>query len=223
MKITRLAALAKEHKTITLIDTEGDGEIIRQHVMIGLAVYPLDGFPLLDEDELLTVLDVPVDKRMDYSVYTRGMWADMMLVTADNHHSDREASLADTMICTTWADVIPAYTQSGMTFVNAEYRRVIEKEKDVSWWSRTMPSGATLLVAKRGYQAIATIMPDNRWLTDDVCDDLWHIAQAARDKLEKRKGKEWEHEQQTMWRNKEDPQMLPDVRKLQAPVLPGDA
>lgn len=223
MKITRLAALAKEHKTITLINTEGDGEIIRQHVMIGLAVYPLDGFPLLDGEELLAVLDVPVDKRMDYSVYSRDMWPDMQLVTADNHESDREASLTETMIRPPWADVIPATTQSGMVFINEEYRRVIEREKDVSWWSRTMPSGAPLLVAKRGYQTIATIMTDYRWMTEEVCDDLWHIAQAARNQLEKWKGKEQEHEQQTMWRNEENPEVLPDVRKLQAPVLSGDA
>lgn len=198
MKITRLASLAKDHRSITIINTTVDGEITRQHVMIGTAVYPMDGLPVLDGKELLAVLDVPTEKRMEYSVYMRDMWPDMLLITADNHQTDREASVIDTTICTPWADVLSAYTQSGMMFMNAEYRRVIEKEKAVTWWSRKRDSGATVLVAKKGYQAIATIMPEFGWVTENVCEDLWHIAQAARNMLEKQKARDAQYEQQTM-------------------------
>lgn len=223
MKITRLAALAKEHKSITLINTQAEGQIIRQHVMIGMAVYPLDGLPLLDGDELLSVLDVPLEKRMEYSVYMRDMWADMMLVTADNHTSDREASVTEAEVRVPWAKILSVYTQSRLMFINADYRSVIEKEKDVTWWSRTLPSGAVVLVAKKGYQAIAVIMPDAGWLTEGLCEDLWHIAQAARNLFEKQKGREKRHEQQSMWRDEENSKMLPDVRQLPSAVLPGDA
>lgn len=221
MKITRLAALAKEHKSITLINTEAEGQIIRQHARIGNGVYPLDGFPLVDGEQLLTMLDVPLEKRMEYSVYIRDMWEGMQAVAADNHASDREASVIEAEVSVPWADMLSAYTQSGMVFINADYRKVIEKEKSVTWWSRTLQSGSVILVAKKGYQAIAAIMPEWSWLTEGLCDDLWHIAQAARNAFEKQKGGDPKHEQQTMHTD-EDSQMLPDVRKLQAPILPGD-
>lgn len=223
MKITRLAALAKEHKSIVLINTEQDGQIIRQHVMVGMAVYPLDGFAQMDGDELLAVLDVPLEKRKEYSVHLRSMDIGLSLLTADNGQTDAEASVTETELRLPWAKILSVYTQSGLLFINADYKRVIEKEKDVTWWSRTLPSGAVVLVAKKGYQAIASIMPETNWMTEGLCDDLWHIAQAARNAFERQKGGTVQHEQQTMWRNEEDPKVLPDVRKLQAPVLPGDA
>lgn len=58
MKITRLAALAKEHKSMVIINTVDHGRIVRQHLMIGLAVYPLDGLPILDGGGLLTMLGI---------------------------------------------------------------------------------------------------------------------------------------------------------------------
>ena len=187
MKITRLAAMAKEHKSVTLINTTDDQQIIRQHVMIGNAVYPMDGFPVLDGDELLAVLDVPLEKRKEYYVYIRTMdeWDGMQLLTADTHHTDREARLMECVICTPWSTVMAAYTQNGVAFLEAEGRKVIDKEKDVSWWSRTMKSGATALIAKKGMQQIAAFMPCGNWMSDSICEDLWHIAQAARSSMEK--------------------------------------
>lgn len=221
MKITRLAALAKEHKSMVIINTMDHGQIVRQHLMIGLAVYPMDGLPLLDGGELLTMLDVPAEKRNEFSVCIRDMWDMMQWITTDNDTGDQEASVCETAVSLPWAEVVPVYTQSGMVFIGNEYKRIIDNEKCVSWWSRKVESGL-VLVAKKGYQTIATIMQDNRWITDAVCEELWHIAQAARNLYERTKGNEVQYEQQTM-RTEEDPQMLPDVRTLQAPVLPGDA
>lgn len=177
----------------------------------------------MDGDELLAVLDVPLEKRKEYSVFVRPMDIGLSLLTADNGQTDTEASVTEVELRLPWAKILSVYTQSGLLFINADYKRVIEKEKDVTWWSRTLPSGAVVLVAKKGYQAIASIMPETHWMTEELCDDLWHIAQAARNAFERQKGGTVQHEQQTMWRNEEDPEVLPDVRKLQAPVLPGDA
>ena len=192
MKITRLAAMAKEHKSVTLINTQEEGQTIRQHVMIGDAVYPLDGFPVLDGDELLAVLDVPLEKRKEYYVIIGTMedWEGMQLLTADAHHTDREASMMECVVCTPWSTVMAAYTQSGVVFLKAEGRKVIDKEKDVSWWSRTMKSGATALIAKKGMQQIAAFMPCGNWMSDGICEELWHIAQAARSSMEKIKQRE---------------------------------
>lgn len=154
MKITRLAALAKEHKSIVLINTEQDGQIIRQHVMVGMAVYPLDGFAQMDGDELLAVLDVPLEKRKEYSVFVRPIDIGLSLLTTDNGQTDAEASVIEAELRLPWAKILSVYTQSGLLFINADYKRVIEKEKDVTWWSRTLPSGAVVLVAKRAIRPL---------------------------------------------------------------------
>ncbi len=212
MKITRLAALAKEHKSMVIVNTIDHGQIIRQHLMIGLAVYPLDGFPLLDGAELLTMLDVPIEKHKEYSVLIREMWATMKQITADNETDDKEASVCETEINVPWMDVVPMYTQAGVMFIGNDYKRIIDNEKGVNWWSRKTLSGAVVLVAKKGYQTIATIMPDNRWMTDGVCDDLWHIAQAARSIYDRNRESETQGEQQTM----EEAKLLADTEKTTA-------
>lgn len=215
MKITRLAALAKEQKSMMLINTIRDESIIRQHLMIGQAVYPLDGFPLMQESELLTLLDVPVEKHMEYYVHSREMWDAMRQYTADNDAEDKEASVCETGISVPWMDVVPMYTQQGVMFIGNDYKRIIDNEKGVGWWSRKTLSGAVVLVAKKGYQTIATIMPDNRWMTDGVCDDLWHIAQAARGMYDRNRESEMQGEQQTM----DGAKLLEDPEKTTAIVL----
>lgn len=84
--------IGKDAYNLTLINCYGaGGMIVRQHLSVrGRAIYPMDGLPVMDEDTLLAVLDVPREKWKNCHVLTAD--ADSTLLTAmmeDNMDSDR--------------------------------------------------------------------------------------------------------------------------------------
>lgn len=61
MKIKALANYCKQTKSVVLLDQyDESGVLQRQYVQAGSAVFPLDGLPLLNEDTLIAILDIPV-------------------------------------------------------------------------------------------------------------------------------------------------------------------
>ena len=63
MKIKALANYCKQTKSVVLLDQyDESGVLQRQYVQAGSAVFPLDGLPLLNEDTLIAILDIPADK-----------------------------------------------------------------------------------------------------------------------------------------------------------------
>jgi len=189
MKLSKLGALIKDQKGAVVLDTvDADGQIIRQHIMLYGAMYPLDGYPQLDKDILMTILDVPKEKRADYwyreEVHTEKTmrWAD------DNPLTDKDtpASLCSVRIETYQGTLIPVITHNGLVFINAEYKKPISDETEVEYWCRQMSTGY-VIVAKKGYQTIATIAPAQNWANDNVADDLLAIANEARRLSEEQK------------------------------------
>lgn len=192
MKLSKLGALIKDQKGAVVLDTvDADGQIIRQHIMLYGAMYPLDGYPQLDKDILMTILDVPKEKRADYwyreEVHTENTkrWVE------DNPSINRDtpASLCEARIELPTQTLIAVNTHHGLVFIDAEYKKPISDETGVEFWCRQMSSGY-VIVAKKGYQTIATIDPAQNWATDNVADDLMDIANAAREICEKQKKRE---------------------------------
>lgn len=189
MKLSKLGALIKDQKGAVVLDTvDSDGQIIRQHIMLYGAMYPLDGYPQLDKDILMTILDVPKEKRADYwyreEVHTEKTrrWAD------DNPLTDKDtpASLCEARIELPLRTLIALNTHHGLVFVDEEYKKPISDEKEVEYWCRQTSNGY-VIVAKKGYQTIATISPEQNWANDNVADDLLNIANAARKLCEEQK------------------------------------
>ena len=84
--------IGKNADNLTLINCYGGGDmIVRQHLSVwGRAIYPMDGLPVMDEETLLAVLDVPREKWKNCHVLTAD--ADSTLLAAmmeDNLDSDR--------------------------------------------------------------------------------------------------------------------------------------
>ena len=182
MKLSKLGALIKDQKGAVVLDTvDSDGQIIRQHIMLYGAMYPLDGYPQLDKDILMTILDVPKEKRADYwyreEVHTEHTkrWAE------DNPsiNGDTPASLCGVRIDLPLRTLIAVNTHHGLVFIDAEYKKPISDETEVEYWCRQMSTGY-VIVAKKGYQTIATIAPAQNWANDNVADDLLDIANEAR-------------------------------------------
>ena len=90
MRIKALAKAAKEDEFFWLLDEEDEeGEIVRQYVMLpGRAIFPLDGMPIVNEETLLTVMDVPMDKRDEYNVSRIRITNDLKQMVEDARETD---------------------------------------------------------------------------------------------------------------------------------------
>lgn len=184
--MNRLAALAREYQSVLIVDTYGDDCVDRQHMMVGAGVYPLDGWPEVDKESLLRILDVQADKWSDWSIQ-RTEKNDFIAQMVDEQMStDREATLGRVPIGVHGEKLLAVFTQGGMVFVNWKYIRPIMDEKEVSYYSRETTNG-TVIVAKRGWQVIATIGVEKQWADEDTAEELWHIAQEARTLADRRK------------------------------------
>lgn len=170
MKFSKLAALARRKKSMFLISTYDPAgeEVVRQHLLIESAMYPLDGMPVMNADELLAAIDAPKDKRNEYSVHEKDM--DMMLwqFCMDNpeKEEDGEAELLSVMLDTFHGSIIPAKTPWGVRFIEAEYKQVLSDEKGIAWWARRTGEKSVALIAKRGYQTVCSIATTTHWIDE---------------------------------------------------------
>lgn len=69
MKIKKIAAIAKKWKNVDLITRFNNAREIRaQYIRTNNAIYPLQGMPVMDTAQLLTVFDIPSEKQSDWTV-----------------------------------------------------------------------------------------------------------------------------------------------------------
>lgn len=181
MKFSKLAALARRKKSMFLISTyDPAGEdVVRQHLLIDEAMYPLDGMPVMNADELLAAIDAPKDKRKEYSVHEKDM--DMMLwqFCMDNPEAeeDGEAELLSVLLDTFSGSIIPAQTPWGVRFIEAEYKQVLSDEKGIAWWARRSGEKGVALIAKRGYQTVCSIATTTRWIDERNLEEMKAITE----------------------------------------------
>lgn len=191
MKVSKLSKLVKACGSAIIVNDARAGEITRQFVCVGGAVYPLDGFPQLDKESLLIMLDIPADKKNEYQVAERpldGLWVD---ITQDTSCTDAHAWLASVTITAPMEKVIPVYTKRGMLFLSAEQRAVIADATDAEWYVRSLEKGE-MLVAKRGFQLIAAFSPSNMWISKTAAEDLENASRAVQQLIETAQAGEYE-------------------------------
>jgi len=152
MKLSALWKLLKKEKNVTIFLKEGG----RRYICAGLALYPLDGLPVLDEENLLTLMDIPPTDRENWSVRVDVAKPWMMQLMEDNTPEDTPAT--STGIEIGWLDqtLIPVYTQGGLVLARAECFAPLADCKSYDLYARTVYSN-TYLIAKNGYMQIAAI------------------------------------------------------------------
>lgn len=118
MKIKELFNKAKDMKSVKIIDTvDENGEIKRQHIVIYDAVYPMDGMPMVNEETLLAIMDVPADKRGEWYVY-RGGSKNIKWMLEDEQSADLEAKMGKMGLECGGVTYIQVHTEKGMLFVS---------------------------------------------------------------------------------------------------------
>lgn len=196
MKLSALWKLCKSEKSMTIYQ---DAERGRQFLQVGGGIYPLKGLPWLDEEGLLTMLDVTEDKRAEYDVYLINTTEPLERYVQDNEESDH---LAVAEACTIGADEMvmrPIRTQYGMVLINAEALKSVEDTKRThELYVRKIGENPWILV-KNGFELVASIgRVKSRNI--NVADTLTKVAEliVGEDAAEKAEEIRREGEQQTI-------------------------
>ena len=183
MKIKELLNKAKGSKVVRIIDTvDENGEIIRQHIAIEDAVYPLDGMPRVNEEKVLAIMDVPVDKRNEWHVF-KGINKNIEWMLEDEQSADTEAKMGKIELECGGVKYRPFHTARGILFVSNEQIRPIKDEKNVCYRLREN-GNAQMIIAQSGMMNIGALMP-LQWADEEAADELWKMAEAARKIAEK--------------------------------------
>ena len=179
MTIKGLQKLVSQHpESLTIINEMADGEITRQYISVwGQGVYPADGLPTLDEESILALLDVPTDKRKNWTVKSARLdqftWADVL---ADNAPSDQLATELPVRLIDETAELKFFETYLGdrpLIAIYPEYLKPIGLTREHTFWTRTIHYNeetgekSMLLIVKLGYQLAAAISLREHWAKEE--------------------------------------------------------
>lgn len=168
MKFSKIAMLAKRERTAILI-TDEDG---MQWISTGAAVYKLENMPVLDEDTVLTVMNVSDDAREKWHTSTKEDETGWLNDCVDG---DEEITAEDAGISIIYNGnlLTPIYTMDGMIWIDTELLAPTEK-KDMDYrkfFVRNVGKHRAIAV-KEGMILTAVIMEFNTWKAGDLSDGL---------------------------------------------------
>lgn len=185
MKTSALKKYVKKSGSMVLIET---GE--RQWLATGTGMWPLDGWPRMTAEELMTLMEIPKDEqpmhpmRMQTAEELPEAWQQLMEETGQ----DSEAKPAGLTIGTKGMVVQPMYTRYGLKFAESAAMAVLkDSKKEIVWRFRETGAGAGALVAKIGLLTAGVIFPQGGWITDEVEEWLADTSMAASKAAQKRR------------------------------------
>lgn len=198
MRIKALAACAKDDGLLTLMDeADAEGEIVRQYVMLpGRAIFPLDGMPLLNEQTLLTVMDVPKEKHSCYEVVRAPMNVRAKLMMEDAKATDTDLVRGIWGLAMNGMTITPMFRwdmEGSVWFVETELLKVIADERGVELVLR-MVDGSPVVVAMMGLVTIACFAPTSAHWRRDEAKQLMIAGQEAARVFERFCEEEGKHE-----------------------------
>lgn len=181
MKMKAMGDMAKKYRSLCLLDTlNKTGKVVRQHVMIGGAVFPLDGMSEIDEKTLLTILEVPPEEHENWDVKREQLDDFMRELVSDNTPQDEEAHALETRIEYKGVKLIPIETPKGVVFLQAGMLRVIADTREGMQLFSRVVYDTNFVVAKRGYMCIAAFGPYKGWVDEQALTELLQVSNAAR-------------------------------------------
>lgn len=161
MKLKKVAALCAKKGAFYLFDEMGEGgEFIRQWLGDGSSAYPLSGLPVLDEENLCAMFDIP-EKKQKKCFFTRKPVPDSLDV--------EDYTSGELALCDEWPTVEhngyvvkPLSTSDDMLFIQTAYLSPLEDMADyLRLYERVDGTGQKYIVAKNGMEIAAIIMPVN--------------------------------------------------------------
>lgn len=184
MKIKELAKCARADGLMTLLDeTDEDGLVVRQYVMLPeRAIFPLDGMPIMSDEQLLRIMDVPEEKRSAYSVTRVQINERLRAMMEDSTEEDREAKPCWASLTMNGMTVNPVFTLMGTSrigFVESELYRVVADLRGLDMYERTV-DGQRVYVLMHGFVNVGCIMPTMEHWTKSNAEELAAVGVEAR-------------------------------------------
>ena len=190
MKLKKVAALCIRQEAFHLFDevTEG-GELIRQWLGNGYAIYPLSGLPVLDESNLCAMFDVS-DKKRKKCFFSRKPMPESLNV---EDYARGERTLYDewpTVEHNGYA-IKPLSASDDMLFIQTAYLAPLEDMADyLRFYERVDNTGQKYIVAKNGMEIAAIIMPYDI-ISAGFVEELENLAFKCRKTLDAKKEQEY--------------------------------
>jgi len=179
MRIKALASCAKDDGNLTLLDDiTTEGMIARQYVMLpNRAIYPLDGMPLLNEETLLAVMDVPKEKRDAYQVVRAQITERLRLMMEDARNTDCDARRGIWGLAMNGMTLTPVFrwgSNDSVYFVETDLVKVLADYRGLEMAVRVV-DGSPVIVVMNGLMTVACLMPTLRHWTKEEARQM-HIA-----------------------------------------------
>jgi hypothetical protein len=159
MKIKSIARICAQDKRIFIYDKrQSDGEIDMQWIGDGSAMYPAFDLPLLEEESIFAIFDIPEKNRDKYlfqhkNVPERLSFEDQVLCENILDTGKLEIAVAGRILK-------PLQTQRGLAFIDAKYLSPLSDSLDtLELYEQLTPDGQVYIVAKAGFMVMAVIMP----------------------------------------------------------------
>ena len=206
MKLKKVAALCSAKKAFFLFDENREGGKIRQWLGDGYSMYLLSGLPLLDENNVCAMFDIPEKKRKK----CRSKRQPVSEVYSLEDWEQGERALNDEWPTVEYDGRIvkPLSAGGGMTFIQDKYLGPLEDIADyLRLFERVDADGNKYIVAKNGMEIAAIIMPFDI-ISAGFVEELENLARKCRQTLETKKGREYlktvEREQKSLFQVNED-------------------
>lgn len=189
MKLKKVAALCAKQGAFYLFDEMGEGgELIRQWLGDGRSAYPLSGLPVLDEENLCAMFDIP-EKKQKKCFFTRKPMPESLNV---EDYARGERTLYDEWPTVEHNGYVvkPLSTGDSIVFVQTAFLSPLEDMADyLRFYERVDDTGQTYIVAKNGMEIAAVIMPVDTIKLGFV-EKLEALAHKCRVTLEKQEERE---------------------------------
>lgn len=195
MKLKALTSCAKDDMKITLLDeTNEDGEVLRQYVLLeDRALFPLENLPIMTEQMLMTIMDIPSDRWGCWTTDRAVMSERQSLMMADLQRDDKMVQASWIGIAANGVPVHPVMTiGSNMElrgFVESELLKVLADSKDLTMAERIV-DGKRVFVLINGMLNVGCLYPTKAHWSKQAAKELACVGDDAHHVYEK-----WEDEQ----------------------------
>ena len=154
MKIKAIEAICKAHKHITLCNTERG-----QWIGVGSAAYPLRNIPMLTEDHLFAIFDIPEDKQSRFYIESKSeLPSEYDFSDATKYENLLEPYPIE--ISAYGGIIVPIVTSLGVVFINKKYLKPFEdSERGVDLYERVNDAGRLYIAVKDGFMLCGIILP----------------------------------------------------------------
>ena len=179
MKLKKVAALCNSVSIYRLYDhlDKNSGDVT-QWLGDGGAIYPLDGLPLLSEQELYRMFDVP-EKKQGKSYFGKEAIPEELNVN-DWCYGEKLAEDMGVTITYNGTALLPLRYADGILYIQSKYMSPLEDQADfLQLYVRRMQNGTPYVAAKAG-MLITGVIFQYLQTNGALCDCLSEIAEKTR-------------------------------------------